>query len=123
MTWHADDMIKLGQLINDGGVINGQQVLDPAIMDDMLVNGGDLGLETYGSESRYLNGVWTYDMGQRASPLCNAGSWVSYMSGYGGIGVVMFPNGAIYYYVSDSNAFAFGSAETELNKIAPICGN
>ncbi|MEQ3696681.1 MAG: choice-of-anchor D domain-containing protein [Pseudomonadales bacterium] len=123
MTWHADDMIKLGQVINDGGVINGQQVLDPAIMNDMLVNGGDLGLETYGSESRYLNSVWTYDMGQRASPLCSAGSWVSYMSGYGGIGVVMFPNGAIYYYVSDSNAFAFGSAETELNKIAPICGN
>lgn len=123
MTWHADDMVKLAQLINNRGVINGQQVLDGDIMDDMLVKGGDLGLETYGSESRYLNGVWTYDMGQRASPICSTGSWVSYMSGYGGIGVVMFPNGAIYYYVSDSGSYAFGGAETELNKISNICGN
>lgn len=123
MTWHTDDMIKLGQLINNRGVIDGQQVLDGAIMDDMLVAGGDLGLETYGAESRYLNGVWTYDMGQRSSALCPVGSWVSYMSGYGGIGVVLFPNGAIYYYVSDSNVFVFGGAETELNKIANICGS
>jgi len=123
MTWHADDMVKLGQLINDRGVINGQQVLDGNIMDDMLVKGGDLGLETYGSESRYLNGVWTYDMGQRASPICPTGSWVSYMSGYGGIGVVLFPNGAVYYYVSDSGSYAFGGAEVELNKISNICGS
>lgn len=123
MTWHADDMVKLGQLINDRGVINGQQVLDGDIMDDMLVKGGDLGLETYGAESRYLNGVWTYDMGQRASPICPTGSWVSYMSGYGGIGVVLFPNGAVYYYVSDSGSYAFGGAETELNKISNICGS
>jgi hypothetical protein len=122
MTWHADDMIKLGQLINDRGVINGQQVLDGNIMDDMLVKGTELGLETYGSESRYLNGVWTYDMGQRASPICPTGSWVSYMSGYGGIGVVLFPNGAVYYYVSDSGSYAFGGAETELHKISNICG-
>ncbi|WP_156820907.1 choice-of-anchor D domain-containing protein [Dasania marina] len=123
MTWHADDMVKLGQLINDRGVINGQQVLNGGIMDDMLLNGGDLGLETYGAESRYLNGVWTYDMGQRASPLCPAGSWVSYMSGYGGIGVVMFPNDAVYYFVSDSGSYAFGGAETELHKISNICGS
>ncbi|QDP02760.1 choice-of-anchor D domain-containing protein [Thalassotalea sp. PS06] len=123
LTWHSDDMIKLGQFINDRGVINGQQVLDPSIMDDMLVKGGDLGLETYGTESNYLNGVWTYDMGQRSTPLCPVGSWVSYMSGYGGIGVVMFPNGAVYYYVSDSDAYAFGGAEAELHKISNICGN
>lgn len=123
MNWHADDMIKLGQLINDRGVINGQQVLDGSIMDDMLVDGGDLGLETYGSESRYLNSVWTFDMGQRTSPICPAGSWVSYMSGYGGIGVILFPNDAVFYHVSDSDAFAFGGAETELNKISNICGN
>lgn len=123
LNWHADDMVKIGKVINDRGVINGQQVLDGDIMDDMLIKGGDLGLETYGVESRYLNGVWTYDMGQRAGAVCNVGSWVSYMSGYGGIGVVMYPNGAVYYYVSDSDAYAFGGAEAELNKISGICGN
>ncbi|MDN3639161.1 choice-of-anchor D domain-containing protein [Simiduia curdlanivorans] len=123
MNWHADDMVKLGKLVNDRGVINGQQVLDPAIMDDMLLKGSDNGLETYGSESTYINGMWTYDMGQRSSPLCPAGSWVTYMSGYGGIGIVLFPNGAVFYHVSDSNSFAFAGAEAELHKISNICGN
>jgi len=121
MTWHKDDMVKLAKVIYDRGVINGQQVLDPAIMDDMLLQGGELGLETYGSESTYINTVWTYDMGQRSAPICPAGSWVSYMSGYGGIGVVMFPNGAIFYFVSDSDAYAFGGAESELHKLGDIC--
>ncbi len=123
LTWHSDDMIKLGQLINENGVINGQQVLNSALMKDMLVIGGDIGLETYGPESTYLNGIWTYDMGQRSSPLCPTGTWVPYMSGYGGIGIVMFPNGAVYYFVSDSSSYAFGGAEAELNKISNICGN
>jgi len=121
MTWHKDDMLKLAKVIYDGGVIDGQQVLDAAIMDDMLLKSGELGLETYGSESTYINTVWTYDMGQRSSPICPAGSWVSYMSGYGGIGIVMFPNGAIFYFVSDSDAYAFGGAESELHKLGDIC--
>lgn len=123
ITWHADDMIKVGRLIQDRGVINGEQVLDAEIMDDMLLQNGQLGLETYGAESTYINTVWTFDMGQRTGAVCPTGSWVSYMSGYGGIGIVMYPNGAVYYYVSDSDAYGFGGAEIELNKIAPICGN
>ena len=123
MNWHSDDMVKLAKVINERGVINGQQVLNASIMDDMLIKNSDLGLETYGSESRYLNGVWTYDMGQRATPLCPQGTWVSYMSGYGGIGIVMFPNGAIYYYVSDSDSYAFGGAEKEIHKMQSVCGN
>ncbi len=121
MTWHADDMAKLGQLVNDRGVIAGQQVLNSAFMDEMLLQTSDLGLQTYGPESTYINGMWTYDMGQRTNAVCPSGSWVPYMSGYGGIGIVLFPNGAVYYYVSDSNSFAFGGAEAELHKISNIC--
>ncbi len=123
INWHKDDMVKIGKLVRDRGVINGQQVLDAEIMDDMMLANGELGLETYGSESTYINTVWTFDMGQRTGAVCPQGSWVSYMSGYGGIGVVMFPNGAIYYYVSDSDAYGFGGAEIELNKLANICGS
>ena len=121
MNWHADDMVKLGLLINGRGVIKGKQILDEAIMDDMLGNGGDLGLPAKSSETRYLNGVWRYDMGQRARAICPPGSWVSYLSGYGGIAVVLFPNGAVYYYVSDSQVHGFAGAEAELNKISKMC--
>lgn len=44
MTWHADDTLKLGQLINDWRVIDGQQALDVDIMHYMLIKGGHLGL-------------------------------------------------------------------------------
>jgi len=121
MNWHADDMIKLGLLINQRGVIEGKQVLDGAIMDDMLGKGEDLGLPATSSGTRYLNGVWRYDMGQRPQAVCPPGSWVSYLSGYGGIAVVLFPNGAVYYNVSDSQVHDFAGAEAELNKISKMC--
>jgi len=121
MNWHADDMIKLGLLINRRGVIKGKQILDGAIMDDMLGNGRDAGLPAKSSGTRYLNGVWRYDMGQRPQAICPPGSWVSYLSGYGGIAVVLFPNGAVYYYVSDSQVHGFAGAEAELNKISKMC--
>lgn len=89
----------------------------------MLLQNGELGLKTSGSESAYVYTVWTFDMGQRTGAVCPQGSWVSCVSGYGGIGIVMYPNGVVYCYASDSDAYGFAGAEIELNKIAPICGN
>jgi len=108
-------------LINQRGVIEGKQVLDGAIMDDMLGKGAGLGPRATCSGTRYLIGVWRDDMGQRPQAVCPPGSWVSYLSGYGGIAVVLFPNGAVYYYVSDSQVHGFAGAEAELNKISKMC--
>jgi hypothetical protein len=87
----------------------------------MLLKGADLGLETFNVDNRYINGVWTWDMGTSASYNCPTGTWVSYMSGFGRIGIVMLPNDMVYYYVSDSEAYAFNGAAIELHKIRSFC--
>ena len=43
------------------------------------------------------------------------------MSGYGGITVVMAPNGATYYYFSDNEEFSWYNAVHEANKLSPYC--
>lgn len=122
MTFHKDDMIKVAEfLTKSGGQIGGQQIIDSSIVNDMLLQGGDLGLETFNADNRYLNGVWTWDMGTSSAYSCPAGTWVSYMSGFGGIGIVMLPNDMVYYYVSDSDAYAFNGAALELHKIRSFC--
>jgi hypothetical protein len=44
------------------------------------------------------------------------------MSGYGGISLVLLPQGNIYYYFSDSYVHSFAAAIKELSKSIPICG-
>lgn len=122
MTFHKDDMIKLAEFITKSqGKIAGQQIIDSGIVNDMLLQSGDLGLATFNEDNRYLNGVWTWDMGTSASYNCPTGTWVSYMSGFGGIGIVMLPNDMVYYYVSDSESYAFNGAAIELQKIRSFC--
>jgi hypothetical protein len=42
-------------------------------------------------------------------------------SGYGGIKVVLMPNGSIYNYFSDNNKFSWYDAVNESNKLSPMC--
>ncbi len=122
MTLNKDDFIKLAEfLTKNQGKINNQQVIDADIVDAMLLNTADIGLATFNSLNRYLNGVWTYDLGSNNNYNCPDGSWVSYMSGFGGIGVVMLPNDMVYYFVSDSGRFSFNDAALELHKIRSLC--
>jgi hypothetical protein len=43
------------------------------------------------------------------------------MSGYGGITVVMMPNGTTYYYFSDNEEYSWNSSVNEANKLAQHC--
>jgi hypothetical protein len=44
------------------------------------------------------------------------------MSGFGGITVVMLPNGAIYYVFSDNAEFSWLESVRELAKLGDFCG-
>jgi len=46
---------------------------------------------------------------------------VAYMSGFGGITVLMLPDGVTYYIFTDNNEFYWYDAVNEINKIAPFC--
>jgi hypothetical protein len=43
------------------------------------------------------------------------------MSGYGGIGVQLLPNGMTYYFFSDGFDYTYTTTLNELDKISPIC--
>ncbi len=52
---------------------------------------------------------------------CPAPAWVPFMSGFGGISVVMIPNGIVYYYVSDGGAFRWARAVAESTRLGALC--
>ena len=127
-----DDVVKLGRFLNDAqGKINGQQVLDPdRLQESLFRKPSSLGLPvpdegkvSVSGTFHYQNGFW----GKHVTPAefhqypCDF--WIPYMSGYGGISILLLPNGAVYYKFTDANEFNWYSAVHEINKLKPYCGS
>lgn len=117
-----DDVVKLAEFLAQAeGRIGTEQILDSDMVQATL-HLGNGGLPAGGSDDRYNNGFWYYDLDQAAHDYgCSAATWVPYMSGYGGITVVLFPNGTTYYHFSDNGDLGWANAAVELDKIAPMC--
>ncbi len=124
LTYHRDDAVKLGEFLNkDNGQINGEQLLDPTMLDIALQkNSGDRGLDTGVANLKYQKSFWAYNLNAAASlPACTTDTWVPYMSGYGGITILMLPNDMVYYAFSDNYEHLFTTTVAELNKIGSVC--
>lgn len=120
--WTRDDIAKIAKFLNnDNGYANGSQILHSAMLDDsMQRNPNDRGMTTSGTTAfKYNNGFWAKDFGAADGYPCTF--WTPFMSGYGGITVVMMPNGATYYYFSDNDEFSWYNAVHEANKLSPHC--
>ena len=123
LTYHRDDVIKLAEFLNkDLGKINGVQMLDSTMVDESL-NLGDGGLIAGRQIDKYNNGLWYYDINgdQSHDYGCSSASWIPYMSGYGGISMVLLPNNMIYYHFSDNDSYRWSNSAFELHKIIPLC--
>jgi hypothetical protein len=79
----------------------------------------DPGLAAGGPGFRYNNGFWAHDIAGYIG--CADPVWVPFMSGYGGISVVLFPNDTVYYYFSDGYTQRWREAAVESNKIRNMC--
>ncbi len=124
LTYHRDDAVKLGEFLNkDNGQISGEQLLDPTMLDIALQkNSGDRGLDTGVANLKYQKSFWAYNLNAAASlPACTTDTWVPYMSGYGGITILMLPNDMVYYAFSDNYEHLFTTTVAELNKIGSVC--
>lgn len=125
LTLHHDDLVKLGEFLNrDNASIAGVPMLDATLYNEAMQRTGRHGLDTGRPGLRYLHGFWAWDAGHRyagAPTLCPAERWIPYMSGYGGIGLMMLPNDMIYYFVSDRHEYGFQRTLAELNKIRSLC--
>ncbi|MGB0133961.1 serine hydrolase, partial [Dokdonella sp.] len=124
---HADDIAKLGRFLGaDRGRIDGQSLLDDTLLDQaMQRDSGARGLQAAHLESfRYQHGFWARNLENELS--CEQPTWVPFMSGFGGILVVMFPNGATWYSVADDGELAsinFAKPAVELAKLGSICNS
>lgn len=131
LTLHHDDLVKLGQflLLNRGAIVHGgPPMLDARLLDEAMQRTPRHGLATGRPGSRYQHGFWAWDAatipapGPAAGvPLCARPTWIPYMSGFGGIGVVLLPNDMVYYFVSDNAEYGFKRTLAELHQIRPLC--
>lgn len=121
LTYESDDIVRLARwLATDGARIDGAAMLDEEMLAAALQrNPDDRGLEAGSRDLRYNNGFWAVD----AAPIigCPTPVWIPFMSGYGGITVAMFPDGIVYYYVSDAYVFQWRSAILVADRISSMC--
>ncbi len=105
----ADDVAKLGVfLARDAGAIGGRQVLDARMLAAALQRDpADRGLQVAGrADLRYQHGFWARNL--RRVPDCPTDTWVPFMSGFGGISVVLLPGGIVYWnFADDGRAESF----------------
>jgi hypothetical protein len=114
--WVPDDLAKVSTCLNvDHGMIDGQQILHPDLLDDALQRDpSDRGVDRDGN-GKYNNAFWADQYGQDCQ------YWVPHMYGYSGIVVALIPNGTAYYYASDGRDFTSQAAIHASEKLIPVC--
>ena len=124
---HADDIAKLGQFIGpEHGAINGQQLLDSSLLDQaMQRDPQQRGLQVAHLKTfRYQHSFWARNLQKELG--CDQPTWIPFMSGFGGILVVLFPNGAVWYSAADDGelpSIDFAKPAIELSKLGTYCSS
>lgn len=120
LTYHRDDVVRAMRFLVDGGRIGGRPYLDQRLLAEAMQQAGPGGgFVALAPLLRYRHGFWARDVG----PLVGCGHpvWAAYLSGYGGISVVMFPNDVQFYAFNDENHFDWGAAAAQVDRIARLC--
>jgi hypothetical protein len=115
-----DDVAKLARFFASTNPLPGQ-LLDPAMYRAALQRDpADRGLRASADGSLlYNHGFWAVRVA--GLPGCEADLYVPFMSGYGGISLVLMPNDVAYYYFSDGGDFRFLRAVREAARVRPFC--
>ena len=121
LTFHSDDITRFALfLLNSDGQTSGEPAIDQKTLDAALQrNSSDPGLNAISQLFRYNNAFWAYDIKDAAN--CSTPAWIPFLSGYGGISVVLLPNNSVYYVFSDGGHFKWANAAAESNKIRKYC--
>lgn len=120
LIWLRDDIAKIGKFLSvDDGVIGGTAQLDTAQLNAALqrtpADRGTVPLTDY----YYNNGFWGHNAQTGLS--CGSAAWIPFMSGFGGITVLLLPNDTVYYYFSDNDTYLWMEAAQESAKIRSLC--
>ncbi len=113
--WQQDQLAKSKQKANlDGSILDSQlltQVMHPA----MASAARDAGVQTM----RYNHGFWALEASR--SLACKQPRWIPFMSGFGGISVVMISPDVLYYNFSDNYRFEWLRSVKALNQVMDLC--
>ncbi|MFT6529529.1 MAG: hypothetical protein ACJAZB_001172 [Psychrosphaera sp.] len=69
--------------------------------------------------TRYDKSFWKQNIASHTN--CNQDHWLPYLSGYGGISIVLVQANIQYFYFSDSGVYDWSQAITGLDSESPIC--
>ncbi len=121
LIWLPDDVAKIGRFVSiDKGRLGGQQKLNLGELNAALqrnpMDTGTVPLADY----RYNNGFWAHNVVGKLSG-CRGNQWIPFLSGFGGITVVLLPNDSIYYYFSDNDTYYWLEALQEAHGIRSLC--
>lgn len=116
----GDDFARIGVWLQGGALVDGRPAVDPAeLAKAMQRDPADRGLEAGWPIFRYQNGFWARDVGPLLG--CAGPVWVPFLSGYGGISVVMFPNGLTFWMVSDGYEHGWSDVARTAHSIRSLC--
>ena len=121
LMWLPDDVAKIASFVGiDDGEISGQQMLDRTELDAALQrNNRDIGTVPLAGY-RYNNGFWAHNVAGNLDG-CSGDQWIPFLSGYGGITVVLLPNDSVYYYFSDNDTYYWLEAVQQAHQIQSAC--
>jgi hypothetical protein len=112
----SDDVVKIGQYFLDI-----RKTVDKGIMFDALQkNEDDRGLVAIENLMYYNKGFWVKRFSGKEFG-CSSDLWIPFMSGTGGITLVLLPNDTLYYYFSDGDEYAWDKAVEFANNLRPFC--
>jgi len=113
------DVARIAQLLDPGVPLAGvdERLYREALQRDPARRGQPVPGEP---ALLYQHGFWALRI--EGLPGCADPVYVPFMSGYGGLSVVLMPNGVSYFYFSDGGDFRFARAVRESARIHPYCG-
>ena len=111
-----DDVVKIGQYF-----LEIRKKVDKGIMFDALQkNENNRGLVAIENLMYYNKGFWVKRFSGNKFG-CSSDLWIPFMSGTGGITLVLLPNNTLYYYFSDGDEYAWDRAVEFANNLRPFC--
>jgi len=120
LTYHRDDIVKLAEFVNNAnGAIGGTQKLKASMVNEVLQNTSYHGLNVGSAYDTYDNGFWIWKADTALG--CSSNRYIPYMSGFGGIAVILLPNNMVYYFFSDTAEYTFVNSVIQLDKIGDFC--
>lgn len=118
LTWLSDDVAKIGNFLAAGS--RAQTLVDQAKLDAALQRvPTDRGLAPLPG-FRYNHGFWAHEVSAKL-PGCRRDVWIPFLSGYGGITLLILPNRMAYYYFSDDGSPLWMDAVLEAHRMRSLC--